>query len=188
MTHLELVVCTDPMRNPFPVLMASSNEEDHALFEIFLSGVGYTVHHAWTLADALSILGESRVAVVITERTLPDGSWVGVQVSSESPCNPPLVIVFSDPGDATFWAQAFNLGAFDVLHRPLDETIVARAVNLANLRWSRTVEAADARSTNPCRFPRAAPLMYVAQPHPYTQVSSTTNGLGRGMQRASSRA
>lgn len=131
------------MQNPFAVLVVSANEEDHALFEVFLSSVGYILYHASTLAEAITILGQSPVPVIVTERTLPDGSWIGVRVSSGSPCNPPLVIVFSDPGDATFWAQAFNLGAFDVLYRPRAETIVAGAVNLANLRWSRAFEEAD---------------------------------------------
>jgi DNA-binding NtrC family response regulator len=147
------------MRNPFPVLVVSSMKEDHAVFDVFIGGVGYTVHHASTLADAISILGKSQIAVVVTERTLPDGSWVGVLAKSNSPSNSPLVIVFTDPVDATFWAQAFNLGAFDFLHPPLAEAIVARAVTLANLRWSRTVEPANSSPSA-----GAGPLMHLPNP------------------------
>jgi DNA-binding response OmpR family regulator len=178
------------MWNPFPVLVVTAHEADHDLFELFLGGVGYTVHHAWTLAEAIRILQEFSIVVVITERSLPDGSWIGVQVSSDLPCKPPLVIVFRDAGDATFWAQAFNLGAFDVLHRPLAETIVARAVNLANLRWSRAVEEHGAGAANPGMFPTVATLMIqgAAEPQPCIPVSSTGNGSRRNNQHEAARA
>ena len=185
MTHSDVGVCADPMQNPFPVLVVSANEEDHKVFDVFLSRVGYTLHHASTLAAAISILQELPVPVIVTERTLPDGSWIGFQVSSDSPCHPPLVIVFSDPGDATFWAQAFNLGAFDVVHRPLTETIVARAINLAHLRWARAIEESDARSANRFTSGRAAPLMQVAPPPSLpSHVSTPAKGYRRSGQRA----
>ncbi len=175
----DLVVCTDPMRNPFPVLVVSSMEEDHAVFDVFIGGVGYTVHHASTLADAISILGKSQVAVVVTERTLPDGSWVGVLANSNSPSNSPLVIVFTDPVDATFWAQAFNLGAFDFLHPPLAEAIVARAITLASLRWSRTVREVDTQSANSSPSVVAAPLIHVPYPQRINE-SRTAKGSIQG--------
>ena len=171
------------MRSPFPVLVVSSLEEDHAVFDVFIGGVGYTVHHASTLADAISILGKSQIAVVVTERTLPDGSWVGVLANSNSPSNSPLVIVFTDPVDATFWAQAFNLGAFDFLHPPLAEAIVARAVTLANLRWSRTVEQVDVRSANSSPSVGAALLMHLPYPQRMDE-SRTAKGSRKGKQRA----
>ena len=170
--------------DPFPVLVVSSMEEDHAVFDVFIGGVGYTVHHASTLADAISILGKSQVAVVVTERTLPDGSWVGVLANCNLPFNSPLVIVFTDPVDATFWAQAFNLGAFDFLHPPLAEAIVARAVTLANLRWSRMVELSRRPVRKPSPSVGAAPLMHVPYPQ-RMDVSRTANGSRPGEQRAS---
>lgn len=139
--------------NPLPVLVVSSRQEDHVLFEVFLSGTGYALHHALTLAEALTALERHPVRVIVTERTLTDGSWVDVHPPLGSALEPPLVIVFSDPEDAASWAHAFNVGAFDVLSRPLVEKIVEGSVTLANLRWSRSAERHSARAENPLATP-----------------------------------
>ena len=53
-------------------------------------------------------------------RTLPD---------------PPFLIVASRLADERLWAEALNLGAYDVLAKPFDSTEVTRIVGMAWLRW-----------------------------------------------------
>jgi DNA-binding response OmpR family regulator len=49
---------------------------------------------------------------------------------------PPFLIVTSRTADKRLWAEALNLGAYDVLAKPFDRTEVSRIVSLAWLHWS----------------------------------------------------
>jgi DNA-binding NtrC family response regulator len=145
MTSSEYLVSAESKANPLPVLVVSSLQEDHELFNVFLGSAAYSLHHAFTLADAVATLEKCPIHVMVTERTLPDGCWVDIQSPS---LKPPLVIVFSDPEDASSWAQAFNVGAFDMFYRPLVEKIVEGSVSLASVRWSRMAELSSAPAEN----------------------------------------
>lgn len=45
--------------------------------------------------------------------------------------SPPLLIVISRLADEHLWAEALNLGAYDVLAKPLNHTEIVRVLNLA---------------------------------------------------------
>jgi FixJ family two-component response regulator len=49
--------------------------------------------------------------------------------------DPPLLIVTSRLADAHLWAEALNLGAYDVLAKPFDATEVIRIVSVAWQHW-----------------------------------------------------
>ena len=49
--------------------------------------------------------------------------------------DPPLLIVTSRLADERLWAEALNLGAWDVLARPFDEDEVSRIVSVAGQHW-----------------------------------------------------
>jgi FixJ family two-component response regulator len=49
--------------------------------------------------------------------------------------NSPLVIVISMHADEHLWAEALNLGAHDVLAKPLDAREVERVLQWAWVRW-----------------------------------------------------
>jgi FixJ family two-component response regulator len=48
---------------------------------------------------------------------------------------PPLLIVTSRLADARLWAEALNLGAYDVLAKPFDATEVIRSASRAWRHW-----------------------------------------------------
>ena len=48
---------------------------------------------------------------------------------------PPLQIVTSRLANDRLWAEALNLGAYDVLARPFDAAEVLRSVGMAWRRW-----------------------------------------------------
>jgi FixJ family two-component response regulator len=48
---------------------------------------------------------------------------------------PPLLVVTSKNADDALWAEALNLGAYDVLSKPFDKTEVMRIISLAWLHW-----------------------------------------------------
>jgi len=49
--------------------------------------------------------------------------------------DPPLVIVTSHLADERLWAEALNLGAYDVLAKPFDAIEVGRILGLAWQHW-----------------------------------------------------
>jgi DNA-binding response OmpR family regulator len=49
--------------------------------------------------------------------------------------NPPFLIVTSRTADERLWAEALNLGAYDVLAKPYNQAEVIRVVSLAWLLW-----------------------------------------------------
>ena len=44
---------------------------------------------------------------------------------------PPLLIVISQLADEHLWAEALNLGVYDVLAKPLDDIEIVRVLSLA---------------------------------------------------------
>jgi FixJ family two-component response regulator len=62
------------------------------------------------------------------------------------------MIVTSRLADDRLWAEALNLGVYDVLAKPFDRTELIRSVRLAWEHWRREVKIAPA----PQRVLRAA--------------------------------
>ena len=59
------------------------------------------------------------------------GNWKDVLEAMRALPVPPLVIVISRESDDHLWAEALNLGAYDVLAKPLDDTEIVRVLSLA---------------------------------------------------------
>ena len=79
-----------------------------------------TIRFRSTLAAAVYALKECQFDVVVCERDLSPGSWKEVLEEIFNLPDPPPLIVISQLADARLWAEALNLGAFDVLAKPLD--------------------------------------------------------------------
>jgi DNA-binding NtrC family response regulator len=82
--------------------------------------------HVPTLRRARTRLEVGSYDVVLTESSLSDGGWLDVlHMVRESP-QEPEVIVTDRVADAQFWAEALNLGAYDLLAQPFYEPEVRR--------------------------------------------------------------
>jgi DNA-binding NtrC family response regulator len=114
-------------------LLISPVEEDHAILNALFQHNGWTLHGK-SLSSASALLREKATSVVITERDLPDGDWKDVLVAIHILRNPPLLIVIARLADDYLWAEALNLGAYDVLAKPLDQTEAVRVLTSA---WAR---------------------------------------------------
>jgi DNA-binding NtrC family response regulator len=64
----------------------------------------------------------------------------------------PALIVTCRLADERLWAEALNLGAYDVLAKPFDRDEVLRSVSLAWLNWHQNHEVA----TGPTKATRAS--------------------------------
>jgi DNA-binding response OmpR family regulator len=118
-------------------------EEDHASLEGMLKcsecdlrpTCEWKLNACPNLASALAALGKDRVPVVVCESDLQPGTWKEALEQLRTLPDPPFLIVTSRCADERLWAEALNLGAYDVLAQPFDGTEVTRIVSLACLRW-----------------------------------------------------
>lgn len=125
------------------VLSVSPIEDDHAsLRDIFhepaweaYTACRWELHTIDTLAAAQNILRRERVPIVICESDLSPGSWRDMLAHIGQTRCPPLLIVTSRIADDRLWAEALNLGAYDVLAKPFDKDEVVRIISLAWLHW-----------------------------------------------------
>jgi two-component system response regulator PilR (NtrC family) len=87
--------------------------------------------HVETLLQARAKLQQEDYEVVLTEAALPDGNWLDALHLARESQHEPEVIVTDPLADARFWAEALNLGAYDLLAQPFYEPEVRRILNNA---------------------------------------------------------
>ncbi len=122
--------------SPPSALLISPSEEDHDFLHALFNEEGWTLHSAFSVASASAILRNIVVSVVITAAELPVGTWRDVLCVMGVLANRPMVIVTSSQADDRLWAEALNLGAYDVIATPFNKTEVVPAVNSA---WNRNL-------------------------------------------------
>src|SRR5436190_4303440 len=100
------------------ILFISGHPSDARELSRMLRGLPILLDHAATLQHARRELRQNEYEVVLTEAALPDGDWMDVlRLARECPRE--LEVIVTDPhADARFWAEALNLGAYDLLARP----------------------------------------------------------------------
>ena len=99
------------------ILFISGRHEDARQLSRMLGSLPVALEHVGTFQQARTLLHQCDYDVLLTEAALPDASWLDVlQLARE---NPGLEVVVTDPqADARFWAEALNLGAYDVVSQP----------------------------------------------------------------------
>ena len=115
-------------------LLISPDEEDHEVLNELFRHNSWILHRASSVNSASALLNEGTTSVVITERHFPVGDWKDVLDVVHHLPKAPLLIVISRAADNYLWAEALNLGAYDVLAKPLDQTEAARVLTSAWIR------------------------------------------------------
>ena len=108
------------------VLFISGRRSDARLLSGMLHELPLALDHVPTLRQARTRLNRSEYGVVLTESALPDGRWLDVLHMVRESSQEPQVIVTDRVADAHFWAEALNLGAYDLLAQPFYEPEVRR--------------------------------------------------------------
>jgi len=103
------------------LLVCATAEAGDALAGILRKG-RWAVRPARSAEEALDHLSRHTTPVVICESSLPDGDWRDLLDKA-----PRLIVTARDAGDE-LWAEVLNLGGYDVLAQPFDETEVSRVV------------------------------------------------------------
>ena len=125
---------TNPTRT-VTVLSVSPVPEDRTSMQAIFDHSKWVVHHADRLASSLAILLDNKIGVVLCERDLRPGTWIDMLERLRFLPDAPALIVTSQLADDQLWAEALNLGAYDVLAKPFDRREVVRSVSSAWLHW-----------------------------------------------------
>jgi DNA-binding NtrC family response regulator len=118
------------------IVVSPFDDDLVSLLEI-LSHTSWTTYWWTNCADAMAMLRDNILPVVLCERDLPDGSWQNLLAGVNSLSEPPQFIVTAKLVDESLWAEALSLGAYDVLAKPFDAAEVVRVIGLACLLWHR---------------------------------------------------
>ena len=126
------------------VLLISSHDEDHQHLRDILKHSNWQQHGARTQQEAFEYLHENVTPVVICESQLPDGAWQDVLSRLGRMSCPPMLVVTSRMADDRLWSEVLNLGAYNVLAKPLNAKEVFHVVGLAWMFWKRSWEGTRA--------------------------------------------
>jgi DNA-binding response OmpR family regulator len=113
------------------ILSVSPDPTDHQVLANIFRNPAWILHEARTFAAAKSILCNVEIDVVVSERDLRPGSWTEVLEWTQWVATTPPLIVASRLADDQLWAEALDLGAFDVLSKPFERTELIRSVRMA---------------------------------------------------------
>ena len=95
--------------------------------------------------SAVSVLGKDGPHIVVCEKNLGNDSWRDLLDPMRQLPDPPALIVASRTADEYLWAEALNLGAYDVLAAPFEPAEVVRVLSSAwlhrNLRHELATKA-----------------------------------------------
>lgn len=128
--------------SPTVLSVSQNGADDGRLERIFReSALTHYTNSEWTLVtrptlpSSVSVLRETPISIVLCESELFPGTWREVLEQIQLLPDPPLLIVTSRLADEHLWAEALNLGAYDVLTKPFDAREVIRVLNAARHYW-----------------------------------------------------
>ena len=117
------------------VLFASPLTEDHYSLQALFNHKKWELYKSNRLASALPVVHGGYIGVVICDVDLRPGTWIDMLEGLRPMRVAPTLIVTSRLADERLWAEALNLGAFDVLAKPFEPEEVVSSVSSAWLNW-----------------------------------------------------
>lgn len=128
--------------NQIVVLSVGPHEADHARLEEIFAGAQWSLCPQWhwmlktcpSLPSALFALQSDKIPLVVCDDDLGTETWRELWDEVAHLPDTPSLIVTSRLADERLWAEALNLGAYDVLARPFDSGEVVRTLSHAWLQ------------------------------------------------------
>jgi DNA-binding NtrC family response regulator len=135
---------TSEMHPTVTVLSLTTLDDDQAylgkIFDRWLSAVSpncrWNLDTRSSVESAIPVLERDEVAILLCDSDGKSNAWREMLSRCESLKRPPCLIVTSRSADERLWAEALNLGAYDVLAKPFDVTEVTRTLSRAFRHWS----------------------------------------------------
>jgi two-component system response regulator PilR (NtrC family) len=115
------------------ILFISPKAEDADRLARMIRTVPVGIDSVGSVAEARDRLAGRRYRVILTEASLPDGSWTDVL---ELGRKAGTEVIVTDPEvDSRFWAEVLNLGGYDLIEQPFREPEVCRILANACSRY-----------------------------------------------------
>jgi DNA-binding response OmpR family regulator len=121
--------------NCVSALLVGGFDQDRQLIRDLFRESGWRLFEAAGRERALHCLRRHSVHVVIAEAEA-DWGWKSVLEDLQTLVRPPKLIVTSRNADERLWAEALNMGAYDVLAQPFEREEVERVVRSANRHFA----------------------------------------------------
>lgn len=116
------------------ILFISGCPDDACDLSQMLQSVPLEMDHANSLQRACKLLDRNAYQAILTEATLPDGTWLDVLETAGRLSGRMPVIVTDPHADARLWAEVLNRGGFDLLTQPFYAPEVKRILGNAASR------------------------------------------------------
>ena len=110
------------------VLAVSPFEGDHKVLTHIFGHTAWDLESVSSLREAAARMEESCSPVVLCEESLADGDWKDLLALTTRQAGPCCLIVMSEKADERLWAEVLNLGAYDVLAKPLHSKEVFNSI------------------------------------------------------------
>jgi len=126
------------------ILVLSGCRDDARLLSQMLHGMPFLIEEAADVRQARAKLQQDDYQSILTEAALPDGNWLDVLHLVRACPYHAEVVITSPQADSPLWAEALNVGVYDVLAQPYYAPEVRRIVaNACRHRhhWERTMAA-----------------------------------------------
>ena len=137
--------CVSSPERTAAVLAVSPSPAERVRLRKILSQENWQLYEASDCCEALALVRDQSVPVLLCERDHADGNWEDLLNTTASLPAPPNLIVFSRLADESVWAKVLNLGGFDVLMTPFEPEEVLRVAFSAWSRWERGFAASTAK-------------------------------------------
>ncbi len=134
-TERNLTIPVNSTTEVLTVLAVSPLHEDRFSFRAIVGHSSWRLYEAHSLSASLAILQQHDIAVVVCESELLPGTYIDLLEHITAKPRPPSLIVASRLADERLWAEALNLGAWDVLAKPFNRSEVIRSVKSGWEHW-----------------------------------------------------
>lgn len=113
------------------ILFVSPHRQDATVVSRMLSSLPVSIEYVADVKQARVKLQSSSYGVILSAANLPDGTWLDVLDLARRLAPHSEVIVTDRDADARFWAEALNLGAYDLIAQPFASGEVQRILGNA---------------------------------------------------------
>ncbi len=127
----------DLSRETLTLLAVSPDRSDSQYLRSVFDGRNWNIQRASSVREATRLLNASQPNLILCEKDLPDGSWKDLVREAGGKQDPSPVVVVSRNADERTWAEVLNLGGYDMLQKPFDDTEVLRVVTMASRQGPR---------------------------------------------------
>ena len=131
-------------QGPLSALLVGEYEKDRLLVHDTFSRLGWRLFEAPDRKRAMHYLDHQPIQVVIAETETPNWNWRKVLQDLRNLVHPPQLVVASRMADDYLWAEALNMGAYDVLPQPFDREELERVVASAGRHYESRKSAGHA--------------------------------------------